>query len=95
VNESCFVLIPLDVLMIWFLSPQHRRLYARVRVGMVVLAAVLFLVGVFEQPIWPILLWPLVPAAVVGFWPPRVETAAKSDAKKPQSSRKTASARKS
>src|SRR5690606_31439013 len=27
-NESCFVLVPFDVLMIWFLRPAHRRLYA-------------------------------------------------------------------
>jgi hypothetical protein len=87
-NESCFVLIPFDILMIWFLRPHHRRLYARVRVGMVVLAGLLLLVGIFKQPIWPILFWPLVPAAVVGFWPTEStiepEPEAKADAKKPQ-----------
>jgi hypothetical protein len=94
-NESCAVLIPFDILMIWFLAPRHRRLYARIRVGMVALVALLLLVGVFKQPIWPILLWPLVPAAVVGFWPER--TAAEpptTDAKKPQSGKRKSSGRK-
>lgn len=68
-NESCAVLIPLDILMIWILAPRHRRLYARVRVGMILIVAALLAIGVFKQPIWPILLWPLVPALVVGFWP--------------------------
>jgi len=78
-NESCVVLIPFDILMIWFLSPPRRRLYARVRVGMIVLVACLLAVGLFKQPIWPILLWPLVPALVVGFWPERVLVADKAD----------------
>jgi hypothetical protein len=94
-NESCAVLIPFDILMIWFLSPRHRRLYARIRVGMVALVALLLAVGVFKQPIWPILLWPLVPAAVVGFWPERAAAnAAQTDAKKPQPAQKKASGRK-
>jgi hypothetical protein len=92
-NESCAVLIPFDILMIWFLAPRHRRLYARIRVGMVVLVGLLLLSGLFTQPIWPILLWPLVPAAVVGFWPER--TAAQADAKKPQPAKSKASSRKS
>jgi hypothetical protein len=83
-NESCLVLIPFDVLMIWFLRPRHRRLYARIRVGMVLLAGLLLAVGVFTQPIWPLLLWPLVPALVVGFWPGRGAGIADSDASKPQ-----------
>jgi hypothetical protein len=83
-NESCFVLIPFDILMVWFLKPYHRRLYARVRVGMIALAALFLLVGVFTQPIWPLLLWPLVPAAVVAFWPERAASEqSASDAKKP------------
>jgi hypothetical protein len=94
-NESCFVLIPFDVLMIWWLKPEHRRLYARIRVGMVVLTALLLLVGLFKQPIWPILLWPLVPAVTVGFLPEKSRTAAAaSDTKKPQPKAKKASGRK-
>ncbi|HEY5928473.1 MAG TPA: DUF4105 domain-containing protein [Kofleriaceae bacterium] len=94
-NKSCFVLIPFDILMVWFLAPRHRRLYARVRVGMIALAALLLAIGVFTQPIWPILFWPLVPAAVVGFWPERAAAQTSgSDAKKPQPATKKASARK-
>ena len=94
-NESCLVLIPFDILMIWFLRGKHRKIYARVRVGMIALVGLLLVVGVFKQPIWPILLWPLIPAAVVGFWPERsAAEAAGSDAKKPQQSGKKASARK-
>ena len=82
-NESCAVLIPFDIVMIWFLSAKHKRMYARVRVGMVVLVACLLAVGLFKQPIWPILLWPLVPALVVGFWPEREAAAVAKPADKP------------
>jgi hypothetical protein len=70
-NESCLVLLPADVLLVWFLSPERRRKYARFRVGMLAVIAGLLLVGVLKQPIWPLLIWPLVPALVVGFWPER------------------------
>jgi hypothetical protein len=70
-NESCLVLLPTDVLLVWFLSPERRRKYARFRVGMLAVLAGLLLVGVLKQPIWPLLIWPLVPALVVGFWPQR------------------------
>jgi hypothetical protein len=69
-NESCLVLIPIDLAML-FLSPRHRRQYARGRVIMLGLLLLLMIVGVLHQPIWPELIWPLVPAAVVGFWPER------------------------
>jgi hypothetical protein len=93
-NESCFILIPFDILMIWWLRPHHRRLYARIRIGMIVLAGLLMVVGIFKQPIWPILLWPLVPALVVGVWPQRAAASVESDAKKPQPSKQPARARK-
>ncbi len=67
-NESCLVLIPLDLAMLW-LPQLRRRQYARVRVAMIGALALLMIAGVLVQPIWPELLWPLVPAAVVGFWP--------------------------
>lgn len=69
-NESCLVLLPTDLMLVWFLRPEYRRIYARVRIGMIVLVALLLLVGVLKQPIWPLLLWPLVPSVIVaGFWP--------------------------
>ncbi len=73
-NETCLVLLPTDILLVWFLSPHRRWLYARGRVVMLGLLAVLMAIGVLKQPIWPALLWPLVPAAVVGFWPKRATT---------------------
>jgi hypothetical protein len=83
-NESCLVLLPLDLVML-FLSPERRRMYARARVVMIGLIATLLLVGVLLQPIWPLLVWPLVPAAVVGFWParPAPAPAAAAEAEKP------------
>ena len=69
-NESCLVLLPLDLGLL-FLRPAWRRKYARARVIQLGLFAALLLIGVFKQPLWPVLLWPLVPAAVVGFWPER------------------------
>ncbi len=68
-NESCLVLLPTDLLLVWFLSPERRRKYARGRVAMLALTAVLLVIHVLKQPLWPALLWPLIPAAVVGFWP--------------------------
>jgi hypothetical protein len=76
-NESCLVFIPLDLAMVW-LAPARRRLYARIRLGELALVAVLLLVGVLEQPLWAALLWPAIPAAVVGLWPPRVRVEAKA-----------------
>jgi hypothetical protein len=70
-NESCLLLLPCDLLLVWFLSPERRRLYARIRVGSIALFALLLVAGVMRQPVWPLLLWPLVPALVVGFWPQR------------------------
>jgi hypothetical protein len=67
-NESCLVLLPTDLMLVWFLSAENRRKYARGRVVQIAIVAALLLVHVLKQPIWPLLLWPLVPALVVGFW---------------------------
>jgi hypothetical protein len=75
-NESCLVFIPLDLAMVW-LSLERRRLYARIRLGELALVALLLLVGVLDQPLWSALLWPAIPAAVVGLWPPRPRAEAK------------------
>ncbi len=69
-NETCLLLLPLDV-MLAVGPPRWRLLYARGRVGMIGLVALLLLVDVLHQPLWPIVAWPLIPAAVVGFWPAR------------------------
>jgi hypothetical protein len=67
-NESLLVFLPADLLLL-FLRPELRVRYAKVRVGMLALLAVLMIVGLLKQPLMAELLWPLVPAAVVGFWP--------------------------
>lgn len=67
-NESCLIFFPFDAAL-WFLAAERKRKYARARVVMLGLVAVLLLVGVFKQPLMAELLWPLIPAAVVGFWP--------------------------
>jgi len=81
-NESCLVLLPIDLALL-FLSPARRKQYARGRVIMLGLIFLLLIVGVLHQPIWPELIWPLVPAAVVGFWPEKaaapVEETTKSE----------------
>lgn len=68
-NESCLVFFPFDLLVL-VLPEAKRRLYARGRVAMLGLVVLLMLVGVLTQPIWETVLWPLVPLAVIGFWPP-------------------------
>jgi hypothetical protein len=76
-NETCLILMPLDVLLLALPEPK-RRLYARGRVVMLGLVAVLMLVDVVRAPLFSIWLWPMIPAAVVGFWPRPV---AKADVK--------------
>lgn len=68
-NESLLVFLPADVLLVAFLSADRRRLYARGRVIMLGAAVLLMLAGVLTQPLVAPLLWPLIPAAVIGFWP--------------------------
>ena len=69
-NETCLVLLPLDLLVL-VLPEARRRGYARVRIAMLAVLLVLQLVGVLTQPLTAELLWPAIPLAVVGFWPPR------------------------
>ncbi len=99
-NETCLILLPLDLALV-FLSPDRKRTYARVRVVMLGLVAALMLVGVLHQPLWEVLLWPLIPLAVVGFWPQRaavtvprteveISTANKFGAAKPPKKHKNA-----
>jgi hypothetical protein len=66
-NETCLVLLPLDLLVL--MMPAHSRWYARGRLAMLALLLVLDLVGVLTQPLLAPLLWPAIPLAVVGLWP--------------------------
>ncbi len=67
-NEICLVLVPLDLGLL-LLPRAWRRIYARARVVELGLCAAMLAIGVLKQPLWAVLLWPLVPAVVVGFWP--------------------------
>jgi len=73
-NETCLILLPADVLLIAFSSPERRRRYARFRVGMLAVIALLDLVSIIKAPLLAPILWPLIPSLVVGFWPPAAET---------------------
>jgi hypothetical protein len=66
-NETCLLLFPFD-LAVLFLNPERKKLYARGRVAMIGVFALLMLVDLFHQPLWAPLLWPLIPMATVGFW---------------------------
>jgi len=67
-NETCLVLLPLDVLVL-VLPADKRRRYARGRIVMLGVIAALWLVGIMKQPLLAALLWPAIPLAVAGFWP--------------------------
>jgi hypothetical protein len=67
-NETCLVWMPFDLALV-ILPAGKARLYARFRVGMLVVCGLLMLVGLLRQPLLAPLLWPLIPALVVGFWP--------------------------
>ncbi|HEY0254922.1 MAG TPA: DUF4105 domain-containing protein [Kofleriaceae bacterium] len=67
INETCLLWFPLDIAIL-FLAPETKVKYAKFRVGMIALQAVLMLINVFHQPLWPEILWPLIPMATVAFW---------------------------
>ena len=69
-NETCLILMPFDLALL-MIPARVRRRYAQARVGMLVLVAILMLIGVLAQPIWWLALWPVIPAAIVGFSPKR------------------------
>lgn len=50
-NEAVFLYTPFDIVLP-FLAVAARRRYARVRLGMVVVASLLRAVGIFRQPLW-------------------------------------------
>jgi hypothetical protein len=87
-NEALFVFVPFDVA-IPFLGERRRRIYARVRLTMVLLASLLCAVGLFRQPMWVPLLTAFLPFAILSFDLPwmksrkRDEAADDDDAKKP------------
>lgn len=69
-NETPLVLLPLDLLVL-VLPADRRRRYARARIAMLAAIVVLEIAGGLTQPLLAPLLWPVIPLAVVGFWPDR------------------------
>ncbi|HKE16581.1 MAG TPA: DUF4105 domain-containing protein [Kofleriaceae bacterium] len=63
-NEALLVFLPLDAALP-FLPPLWRTRYAAARVAMLVLIALLLAVGLFRQPLWFVLLPPLLPMLLV------------------------------
>jgi hypothetical protein len=72
-NETILLLMPFDALLV-FLNEPKKRMYARGRVVMLGLVAILMIINVLKAPLFSIWLWPMIPAAVVGFWPKKAET---------------------
>jgi hypothetical protein len=89
-NETCLILLPTDVLLIAFLAPERRRSYARLRVAMLALIAVLNVASVIKAPLLAPILWPLIPCLVVGFWRPRPPAPETEPAPEPGASGKLA-----
>jgi hypothetical protein len=67
-NETLLCLMPFDVLLL-LLPLEKQQKYAKGRVAMLGMVAALLLINVLRAPIWPALLWALVPNAVVAFMP--------------------------
>jgi hypothetical protein len=67
-NETVLVWFPFD-LAVLFLGPVRRVKYAKGRVAMLALVALLMLVNVLKQPLWPELIAPLVAMLAVAFMP--------------------------
>jgi hypothetical protein len=89
-NETCLILLPADLLLIAFLAPERRRRYARFRVGMLALLALLDLASIIKAPLLAPILWPLIPSLIVGFWPPKQPAPETVPAPEPGSSGKLA-----
>lgn len=70
INETCLIFFPLDLAML-LLPERLARAYARGRTISLVLIAALLLFGVLKQPLWSVLIGPLVPALALGYLKPR------------------------
>lgn len=69
-NEACLILLPFDIVLP-FLAAPRRRSYARARLIMLAAIFALWLVHIIKAPMLAPMLWPAIPLAVAGLWPPR------------------------
>ena len=65
-NEAALAVMPLDVLLP-FLGPTKRRIYARIRIVILLIASVLCAVGVLAQPLWIPILIAFLPLSILAF----------------------------
>lgn len=65
-NECALAVIPLDIVLP-FLSPRYRRIYARGRVAILLLASLLCAIGVLVQPLWVPILVAFLPLSILAF----------------------------
>jgi hypothetical protein len=63
-NEVLLVFVPFDAALP-FLRPARRARYAAIRAGQLLLVGLLLAVGVLHQPLWLLLLMPLIPMLLV------------------------------
>ena len=63
-NEAALIFWPLDFALP-FLAGRKLVIYSRVRVAILLGVSLLLALGVFRQPIWVLILWPLIPLASV------------------------------
>ena len=66
INEVAFVLVPLD-LALTAMSPERRRLYARLRIAGLLVVSMLSGLGVLAQPLWIPIASALLPMAALAF----------------------------
>ena len=80
-NEVLMLLFPLD-LAVPFLSERRRQLYVRFRIGIILLALLLKVVGLFTQPLWavaPLSLFPLTIVAITRGDQPEASSASQQE----------------
>jgi hypothetical protein len=69
-NEVCLVFLPIDIVLP-FLGPSKRRIYARGRLVLLLLVSMLCAIDVLPQPLWIPILVAVMPFFVLAFDLPR------------------------
>ena len=65
-NETYIVWLPFDAAVL-FLRGERARWYAKGRLAMLGLMALMMIVGVLRQPLWPEMVWPVVTMLAIAF----------------------------
>ncbi len=72
-NETYLVWLPIDAVVL-FLRGERQRSYAKGRLIMLGVMIVLMIFHVLKQPLWPEMVWPIVPMLAVAFMPEKQRT---------------------